>query len=202
MNFKIKDHFYEKAKKENFLARSVYKLEEIDKRFHIIKNGDAILDLGYSPGSWVQYCSKKVGREGNITGVDLKTISPSISQLKNVRLFEMDIFDLNNLDTLDITKPFDVLLSDMAANTTGIKSIDQAKSLNLIEAVFDLLPMFLKKGGHFVIKVFESSNAQHFLKERKRDFSDFRYLRPKSTRKSSKEFFVIAKDYLGSKNKN
>ena len=82
------------------------------------------------------------------------------------------------------------------ANTTGIKSIDQDRSLNLVETVFDVIPVFLKKGGHLVAKIFESDKARHFLKEIRKDFSEFRYLRPKSTRKSSKEFFVIAKNYL------
>ena len=196
MNFKLKDHFHQKAKKERFLARSVYKLEEIDKRFHILKPKDTVLDLGYYPGSWIQYSSKKVGKEGQIVGIDLKKVNPSLQQLKNVQLFEMDIFNLKGPESLGVTHPFDVLLSDMAANTTGIKSIDQDRSLNLIETVFDVVPLFLKKGGHLVAKIFESNKAQHFLKEKRKDFSEFRYLRPKSTRKSSKEFFIIAKNYL------
>ena len=80
MNFKLKDHFHQKAKKEHYLARSVYKLKEIDKRFRILKHGDTVLDLGYHPGSWVQYCSKKVGAEGKIIGIDLKKANPSLSQ--------------------------------------------------------------------------------------------------------------------------
>ncbi|MCY4524172.1 MAG: hypothetical protein OXB84_05490, partial [Halobacteriovoraceae bacterium] len=81
MIFKPKDYYHKKAKKENFLARSIYKLEEIDNRFHIIKNGDAILDLGYYPGSWIQYCSKKVGSKGKIIGLDIKEINASMLKL-------------------------------------------------------------------------------------------------------------------------
>lgn len=195
MTFKVKDHYFHKAKKENFLARSVYKLEEIDERYKILRKGDQVMDLGYHPGSWIQYTSEKVGNSGIVVGSDIKPINTKLLNLLNVRLFDKDVFNIESLTELGVTDQFDVVLSDMAPNTTGIQSVDQARSLNLVEMVFSLLPKFLKPGGHLVIKVFESNDAQVFLKNNKKSFEEFHYLRPKSVRSVSKEFFVIGKNF-------
>jgi 23S rRNA (uridine2552-2'-O)-methyltransferase len=195
MSFKVKDYYFQKAKKENFLARSIYKLEEIDKKFQIIKTSDQVLDLGYHPGSWIQYAAQKVGPTGNVTGIDIKEVNKKLLNLKNVTLFEKDIFSINEITDLELTDKVDVLLSDMAPNTTGIKSVDQDRSLNLVEAVFEFMPKVLKQDGNFVIKVFDSAQAQSFLKANKQKFKDFEFLKPKSTRSISKEFFVIGKHF-------
>lgn len=195
MTFKVKDHYFHKAKKENFLARSVYKLEEIDQRFKILKKNDKVIDLGYHPGSWIQYTSEKIGDEGIVIGCDIKEINQKLLNLKNVRLFNKDVLTIETMEELGISEQFDVVLSDMAPNTTGIRSVDQDRSLILVEMVFSLLPKFLKPGGNLVVKVFESNNAQVFLKEQKKRFEEFHYLRPKSVRSVSKEFFVIGKKF-------
>jgi 23S rRNA (uridine2552-2'-O)-methyltransferase len=194
-NFKVKDHFFHKAKKDNFLARSVYKLEEIDERFKILGKGDQIIDLGYHPGSWIQYTSEKIGKEGLIIGSDIKEINNKLLNLSNVRLFQKDVFTIKDMAELGVSDQFDVVLSDMAPNTTGIQSVDQIRSLNLVEMVFSLLPLFLKPGGNLVIKVFESNDAQVFLKTQRKHFVDFHNLRPKSVRSVSKEYFVIGKSF-------
>jgi 23S rRNA (uridine2552-2'-O)-methyltransferase len=195
MTFKVKDHFFHKAKKENFLARSVYKLEEIDERFKILKKDDQVIDLGYHPGSWIQYTSQKIGVNGMVIGADVRDINTQLLNVKNVRLFQKDVLTIETMEELGVSSQFDVVLSDMAPNTTGIQSVDQARSLNLVEMVFFLLPKFLKPGGNVVVKVFESNEAQMFLKEQKKNFSEFHYLRPKSTRSVSKEYFVIGKNF-------
>jgi 23S rRNA (uridine2552-2'-O)-methyltransferase len=195
MTFKVKDHFFHKAKKENFLARSVYKLEEIDERFKIIKKNDQIIDLGYHPGSWIQYTAQKIGPTGLVIGADVRDINNKLLNLKNVRLFQKDVLTIESMEELGVSDQFDVVLSDMAPNTTGVQSVDQARSLNLVEMVFFLLPKFLKPGGNIVVKVFESNDAQLFLKDQKKNFSEFHYLRPKSTRSVSKEYFVIGKNF-------
>lgn len=195
MTFKVRDHFFHKAKKENFLARSVYKLEEIDERFKILKKNDQVIDLGYHPGSWIQYTSEKVGVNGMVIGADVREINTKLTGVKNVRLFQKDVLTIESMEELGVHEQFDVVLSDMAPNTTGIQSVDQVRSLNLVEMVFFLLPKFLKPGGNVVVKVFESNDAQVFLKEQKKYFSEFHYLRPKSTRSVSKEYFVIGKNF-------
>lgn len=195
MVFKVKDHYYNKAKKDNFLARSVYKLEEIDQRFKILKPGNQVVDLGYHPGSWIQYTQKVVGLSGLVVGIDIKEVNRKLMNLKNVSLFEKSIFDVQEVADLGAEGKFDVVLSDMAPNTTGIRSVDQDRSLNLVEAVVELLPKFLTLGGNMVIKVFDSEEAQKYLKKQKGLFKNIDYLRPKSTRSVSKEFFVIGRGY-------
>ena len=197
LGFKVKDHYFDKAKKENYLARSIYKLEEIDQKFNVISKNDTVLDLGYHPGSWMQYTSKKVGEKGFVVGIDIREINHALKSLDNIRIYKKDINDVKNLEELGLDKKVDVLVSDMAPNTTGIKSVDQIRSLQLVEMVFYHLPQFLKPGGNFVIKVFDGHEAQTFLKEQKKLFNKFQFLKPKSTRSVSKEFFVIG---LGFKN--
>jgi 23S rRNA (uridine2552-2'-O)-methyltransferase len=197
MAFKVKDHFFHKAKTENYFARSVYKLEEIDKRFKIFAPGQKVVDLGYHPGSWTQYASEMVGREGIVVGIDLYSINDKLLPLGNVKLFEKDIFDVHSPKDLGVNESFDIVLSDMAPKTTGIKSVDQLKSLALVESIFDLLPKLLKPKGHLVSKIFESQGAQDFLKLQKNKFKEFHYLRPEATRKTSKEYFVIGLGFKG-----
>jgi 23S rRNA (uridine2552-2'-O)-methyltransferase len=193
--FKVKDHYYNKAKHENYLARSVYKLEEIDQRFKIIKPTDRVLDLGYCPGSWVQYTTKVVGKSGLIVGVDIQEIQTSLIGHGNVKLFQKDIFNIQSLSDIEQDKLFQVVLSDMAPSTTGIRSLDQDRSLALVESVMQILPLFLAPKGHLVIKVFESQMAQDYLKTQRARFMEWHYLRPKSTRSVSKEYFVIGKGF-------
>ena len=200
MSFKVKDHYFKKAKKENYLARSIYKLEEIDNKYKVIPTGSRVLDLGYHPGSWIQYTAKKVGPDGQVVGIDIKHVNKKLLGLRNVKVFEKDIFDVTSVEDLGESDQFDVVVSDMAPNTTGVRSVDQLRSLNLIEQVFYHLDVFLKDGGNFVIKVFDSHDAQMFLKEQKSRFKEYNYLKPKSTRSVSKEFFVIGKGYKKSTN--
>jgi len=195
MRFKVKDHYFHKAKKENFLARSIYKLEEIDHKFSLFKQGQKVVDLGYYPGSWTQYLSTKVGEDGVVVGLDIQPIQVKLLNLKNVKLFQKDIFELQELKEINIDRPFDVVCSDMAPSTTGIMSVDQARSLALVEKIVDILPLFLRKDGHLVVKIFESQEARNYLSTLRDQFGSISYLRPKSTRSVSKEFFMIAKNY-------
>ncbi len=195
MTFKVKDYYFHKAKKENFLARSIYKLEEVDQKYKIIKKDDFVIDLGYHPGSWIQYTSKKIGDQGLVIGCDIRDINKALLPIKNVRVFQKDVLTIETMEELGVSEQFDVVLSDMAPNTTGIKTVDQDRSLMLVEMVFSLLPKFLKPNGNMVVKVFDSHQAQMFLKDQKKMFNEFHYLKPKSTRSVSKEFFVIGKGF-------
>jgi 23S rRNA (uridine2552-2'-O)-methyltransferase len=195
--FEVQDYYFKKAKKENFLARSIYKLEEIDSKHKIINQGDNVLDLGYHPGSWIQYISQKIGKTGFVTGIDIKPINKKLASLKNVKLFEKDIGTVSSMKDLELDAQVDVLVSDMAPNTTGIKSVDQARSLNLIEDIFKFLPLALKIGGNLVFKGFASNDLDIFINERKLHFNKTSIMRPKSTRSISKEIFVIMLGYKG-----
>lgn len=195
MSFKVKDHYFNKAKKENYLARSAYKLEEIQQKFKVLKKGDLVFDLGYHPGSWIQYTQKVIGDKGQIVGIDIKEVNSAVQALENVEVFQKDVMDIQSLEELGVDRKFDVLVSDMAPNTTGIKSVDQDRSLALIEMIFYLLPKFLLPGGNLVFKIFDSHQAQEFIKEKRNDFDSLKKLKPKSTRSVSKEFFVIGQGF-------
>lgn len=194
MRFQIKDHYFKKAKKDNYLARSAYKLEEIDKKFSILKPGQHVLDLGYYPGSWIQYTARKIGTSGQILGVDLKGVNPKLGSLKNVELIGSPIEEIPP-EVISNKGPFDIVLSDMAPNTCGIKMVDQARSMNLTEMVFSTLRDVLSNGGSVVIKVFDCHECRDFFKEIKDDFDKITFFRPKSTRDTSKEVFVICSGF-------
>ena len=133
---KVKDHFYFKAKKENYPARSVYKLKEIDKKYRIIKKGYSILDLGAAPGSWAKYCSEIIGSNGLVIGIDKENVKMQLPD--NVTFFKQDV---NNLDLEKIkstSSSFDVVLSDMAPATTGMRDVDQIRSLELVQKAFSI----------------------------------------------------------------
>lgn len=191
MAYNPKDHYFKKAKEENFAARSVFKLEEIDKRFRLFKEKYQVLDLGASPGSWSQYSSKKIGPQGRILGVDL---SPVTVKLQNATFIQADLRDLN-LDQIfaehGFEKPFDLVLSDMAPRTTGIRITDQARSMELCELALDIARKFLRPQGHFVCKLFHSDDFTKLKNEIKQSFEKFEAVKPDSTRKISKEIFLV-----------
>lgn len=197
MPFKVKDHYFKKAKQENFLARSIYKLEEIDQKYKVLKKNDIVLDFGYYPGSWIQYTSQKVLPNGKVVGIDIQPVNEKLKAIENVTVFQKDVNELKSLSELGVDDLFDAVVSDMAPSTTGIKSVDQDRSLNLVEMVFYHLPSLLKIKGNFVIKVFDSNQAQVYLKEQRKRFESFHYLKPKSTRSVSKEFFAIGIGFKG-----
>ena len=186
-----KDRFFHKAKEENFAARSVYKLQEIDQRFKIFKPGNLVLDLGCSPGSWSQYASQKVGDKGRVLGVDLKAVTVS---MPNATFIEADLRDLKLEDVFvahGFAPPFDLVISDMAPNTSGIKSADQARSLELCELSVDIAHRFLKPGGHFVTKFFHSNDFEVLRKQVQSRFKKVEIVKPEATRSISKEIFFV-----------
>lgn len=191
MAYNPKDHYFKKAKQNNFVARSIFKLEEIDQKFKMIKPKQQILDLGASPGSWSQYCSQKIGEEGRILGVDLKPVN---IKLKNATFIQADLLDLNIENIFaeyGFTEPFDLILSDMAPNTTGIRMTDQARSTELCLLAFQIAIQFLKKNGHFVCKLFHSDDFTELRDKIKSEFQQFHAVKPDSTRKISKEIFLV-----------
>ena len=191
MAFNPHDHFFKKAKKDNFAARSVYKLEEIDKRFKIFKSNDRILDLGASPGSWSQYVSQKVGPQGQVLGVDLKPVDV---KLNNAVFIQADLRDLNLKDVFEengFHPPFDAVISDMAPSTTGIRVTDQARSLELCELALQIAVQFVKPKGHFICKLFHSDEFQNLKKQIVQHFEKFEAVKPEATRSISKEIFLV-----------
>lgn len=196
MAYKPNDFYARKAKSENFVARSVYKLEEIDKKYRILKKGHQVFDLGAAPGSWSQYASSVIGESGKILGVDLKPVSVSLS---NAVFLTGDIQE-TDLKTIiaayGFKEKFDVVISDMAPSTSSNRFTDQARSFDLCQTALLTAVRFLKKGGAFICKIFDGPDARIFGNEMKAHFRQVHAYRPKSTQKSSKEFFYIGTGFL------
>ena len=194
MGFKVQDHYYRRAKQEGWEARSVYKLEEIDRRFYLFRRGDIVVDLGCHPGSWSRYAASRIGPSGLVLGVDKKP-HPSQRWGDHGRILRRDVFSLKGLHCLGLHQKARVLLSDMAPDTTGIKSVDQAMSLRLVKKVFDLMEEILMPRGACVVKVFQGREAQDFFLSIRGLFSRLKIVRPRPTRSSSKEIFIVGLEY-------
>jgi 23S rRNA (uridine2552-2'-O)-methyltransferase len=189
MPYKPNDHYARKAKSENYLARSVYKLKEIDDKYRILAPRQKVLDLGASPGSWSQYASERIGHQGSVLGLDL---TPIPLRLPNATFLEADImtYDFES-SSCPVSPPYDVVLSDMAPKTTGVKSLDQARSALLCEMALQVAVRYLKPGGHFVCKMFDGPDFQAFRTEAQAVFTKLATVRPDSTRSMSKELFWV-----------
>ncbi|HDQ39721.1 MAG TPA: RlmE family RNA methyltransferase [Desulfonatronum sp.] len=187
-----RDHYFIKAKQDNYPARSVYKIREADKRFRLLRVGQKVLDLGASPGSWSLYAAQKIGAQGRLVAMDLNPLSV---ELPAQGIFVLgDVFDETSKarQTLVEQGPFDVVLSDMAPKTTGIKFADQAKSLDLAFQALAICRECLIKGGTFVVKFFEAHEAKALLEEMRRVFERVQGFKPKSSRAESREMFFVA----------
>jgi 23S rRNA (uridine2552-2'-O)-methyltransferase len=180
------DHYSQQAKRERYPARSVYKLEEIQKKHRPIKKGDKVLDLGCAPGSWLLYTAKLTGPKGRVIGVDLKPVSIQASPCINI--IYADVF---TLDVASLEKDFNVVLSDMAPATTGHKTVDAARSYNLCEAALKIAQNILLPSGSFVCKIFQGPDFNPFLDDVRSGFKKLKIFKPQSSRKASKEIYVI-----------
>ncbi len=183
------DFYTKRAREEGFPARSVYKLQEIQKNFRILKPGDRILDLGCSPGSWLLWASKIVGDKGLVVGVDI--VPPSLQLLPNMQFVQYDILTWDTSFLKAVGGPFEVVLSDMAPSTTGSKFVDCQRSLALSECALAIASRLLKAKGFFVCKVFQGPDFARFSDQTKKLFGRVTHFKPKSTRKQSKEIYVI-----------
>lgn len=185
------DHLTLRAKAENYPARSVYKLEEIQNKFNIMRKNDQVLDLGCAPGSWLLYASKIVGNSGGICGVDLKEVD--IKLPGNVVAVKDNILNLEDDSFLDKNRGFNVVLSDMAPATTGRKDVDAFKSFELCNMALTIADSFLVQNGNFVCKIFQGNEFNDFQKKVKSKFKECKIFKPDSCRKQSKEIYIIAK---------
>jgi 23S rRNA (uridine2552-2'-O)-methyltransferase len=188
------DHYFRKARQEGFAARSIYKLDEIDREFRILARGDVVVDLGCAPGSWMQYVEGKVLPGGRAYGIDL--LPAKVSFGPHVQIVQGDAFAIS-LEQLVGARPgeplpaVDVVLSDMAPNTTGIRAVDQARSMALCERALDVADRLLRPGGRFVVKVLEGGEMKAFVEACREVFETVKIKRPKSTRPGSTETFVV-----------
>ncbi|MDR2268832.1 MAG: RlmE family RNA methyltransferase [Rickettsiales bacterium] len=191
----LSDPYVERAKREGWRSRAVYKLSEINDKLHILHNGQTVVDLGSAPGSWSQYI-KKTFPDSHVMAIDLLPMKP----IDGVKFFQGDFTTDETLEWLNektYGRDIDIVLSDMAPNTTGHQKTDHIRQIALIEYAFDFAKNNLKRGGAFVAKSFVGGTTDKLLHEIKRHFREVRHIKPKSSRKESVEMFIIAIDFLG-----
>jgi 23S rRNA (uridine2552-2'-O)-methyltransferase len=186
------DRFHQKAKREGFAARAVYKLEEIDEKFAVLAPGDRVLDLGCAPGSWLQYSRTKVGDRGALVGIDRFAIRESIP---GARLIVGDVMAIDVAELCGELPAFDVVLSDMAPDTSGIKHLDQARSEVLFERALEIACAVLAPGGNFVGKLFQGPDFKRLTEAVRAKFATAKTAKPASSRQISIEQYVIGKDF-------
>ncbi len=190
------DHFYRMAKKEGYRSRAAYKLKQIDTRFHIIRRGDAVVDLGAAPGGWTQVAAELAGSSGTIVGVD-------IQQVRSIDGAVIITGDIRSEETLDAIRQVvgsaDVVLCDAAPNLSGDWSYDHARSIDLAEHALACAQKILRPGGNFVVKAFQGDLFQDYMQEVRSRFRNVRAHSPTASRKASAEMYIIAKGFRGEK---
>ncbi len=187
--YKPKDHYFKKAKAEGYPARSVYKLEQINQQYKIIKPGYRVLELGCYPGSWLKYCAKAVGKHGLVVGMDIKKLSIPLPH--NARFICADVNQLPSGRIEGLSAAFEAVISDMAPATTGVKLVDEQASLELAESALSLAQSFLCPAGNLLVKVFEGEDLDILLNKLKKQFHKVHIIRPKAIRKGSRELYVL-----------
>ncbi|MDD9944977.1 MAG: RlmE family RNA methyltransferase [Myxococcales bacterium] len=187
------DSFGKRAQKEGYAARSVYKLQEIDRRVRLLRRGMRVLDLGAAPGSWTQYAAEQVGREGKVLGVDLQ---PAGVSLPPQACF--DQLDITTATAASLGGPeaFEVVLSDMAPRTSGMRHRDQFLSFELYVRALEIAEQTLVAGGTFVGKIFQGGEFEQARDATRARFRTVRIIKPEASRNESYEVFLVGLDRL------
>ena len=186
------DRFHQKAKKEGFLARAVYKLQEIDEKHHVFSDGYRVLDLGCAPASWLQYARTKVGDKGVLVGLDR---GPLKGDVAGARIVVGDVMSIDIAELKGELPAFDVVLSDMAPDTSGIRHLDQARSEALFERALEIATLTLAPGGNFVGKLFQGPDFKKLTEAVRAKFDIAKTAKPESSRQISIEQYVVGKGF-------
>jgi 23S rRNA (uridine2552-2'-O)-methyltransferase len=191
---KKKEHFYNEAKRIGYRARSAFKLQQIQNRFHLIPQDGIVIDLGAAPGGWSQVAKELVGDQGIVIGVDLSSIKP----YDGIQFLQGDVTTTETQERIkDLMggKNADVILSDMSPDISGNYSVDQARSAWLCDCALQVVNRLLRPDGHFICKIFEGEDTKAFLQKVKHQFMIVKTFSPEASRKSSSEVYIIAKSY-------
>jgi 23S rRNA (uridine2552-2'-O)-methyltransferase len=193
----LRDPFVKQAQKDGYRSRSAYKLIELNEKDHLIRPGMRLLDLGCAPGGWSQVAGRMVGAKGRVLATDILPMDA----VKNVDFIQGDFNDeqivQQLLEWLGGGK-FDLIISDIAPNITGIDAADQASSMHFLELALDTVQKTLRKDGTFVAKMFQGAGSDQYLKELRVHFQKVLIRKPAASRKESREVYVVAKGFKGS----
>lgn len=186
----LNDPYVRDAKAKGYRSRAAFKLAELDGKFHFLKKGAIVLDLGAAPGGWSQVAAERVGRTGRVVAIDLLEIAP----IAGVEILEGDLREADAVQRLEarLGGAVDVVLSDMAAPTTGHRATDHLRTVALFEAALDLAEHVLKPGGTFVGKVFQGGAAGDLLARVKGRFREVKHVKPPASRAESVELYLVA----------
>jgi 23S rRNA (uridine2552-2'-O)-methyltransferase len=187
-----RDRFHQKAKREGFLARAVYKLEELDRRFALFAPGQRVLDLGCAPGSWLQYARARVGDRGVLVGLDRAALRGDVA---GARIVVGDVMTIDPAELRGELAGFDVVLSDMAPDTSGVRNLDQARSEALFERALEIATAVLAPDGNFVGKLFQGPDFRKLTEAVRARFQVAKTAKPESSRQISIEQYVIGKGF-------
>ncbi len=188
----VHDPFVKLAQKEGYRSRAAYKLVWLDEKDHLLKPGMTVVDLGAAPGGWCQVAAKKVGAKGRVIGIDLLPVVP----MPGVLLFEADFTSDEGLALVESAldgRKADLVLSDMAPNLSGVKDADQAKHYALAELALDFAVQWLKPDGAFVVKVFQGTGFEDFVRQARQAFRQVHVRKPDASRDESRENFLVGK---------
>lgn len=190
----VNDPFVKRSQQEGYRSRAVYKLQEIDQKDRLLRKGMNVVDLGAAPGGWSQYVQSRVGPEGRVFALDILPMDaiPGVEVIEGD--FTEDAVLQALLDTLRGEK-IQLVISDMAPNISGIKSVDQAKAMYLAELALDLAHNVLEKGGDLLVKVFQGEGFDAYLKQLRQHFVKVQVRKPKASRASSRETYLLARSY-------
>ncbi len=187
-----KDHFYKKAKARGLASRAAFKIDELQRRFRLIRPGDKVVDLGCAPGGWLQPLATWVGPQGQVVGLDTERIKiPLPAQVLCVQADIQDIVDHPETLTEHLGNTADAVFSDMAPHTSGTRFLDQARSVELARLAWNCAATILKAGGHFVVKIFEGPEVADFRKQLQQHFEQVKTIDPEATRKGSFERYFV-----------
>jgi len=189
------DYYRSRARAEGYVARAVYKLKEVDEKYHLLKKGQRVLDLGCSPGSWLQYIAARIGPGGLVLGVD--ATPPAIEVVPPLHFVHGEVASLDLETIIAISPIFDVVVSDMAPKTTGLRPVDQQRSLELAQLAWEWARQLLREGGHFLVKVFEGPDTSALAAVLQQNFSLCRRIKPAGSRPASREIYFLGLNKRG-----
>ena len=191
----LNDPYVARAKREGFRSRAAFKLAEIDDKRHLLKSGARVVDLGAAPGGWSQVAAKRTGQHGRVVAIDVL----EMDAIAGVEFAKIDFLDADAPEKLKamLGGPADVVLSDMAANTTGHRQTDHLKIMALVEAAAEFAAEVLKPGGSFLAKVIQGGTEGALLAALKRDFASVKHVKPAASRSDSAELYVLATGFRG-----
>jgi 23S rRNA (uridine2552-2'-O)-methyltransferase len=189
-----RDPYVQRARRDGWRSRAVYKLEQIDQKERFLRPDMVCVDVGSAPGSWSQYVTKKLKGRAKIIAVDLLPMDA----LPDVEFIQGDFQDEAILEQMLLAigdAGVDLVMSDIAPNTTGTRVVDQPRSMYLVELALDLARRVLKPGGSFVCKVFQGAGIDEFVNDTRNSFKRVRVMKPKASRASSREVYLVARNY-------